>query len=505
MSKTKTPSHNLTKPIRSFAAVVLVLATLATPLLSPSGRLPGVSPAQAAPATQDRLSPFKTGPTGDLSPPSVWAPNQNVSNSPPLSSERHQYQYVALGGTPSGPLYSRETFLGRISAPTAWSNANASNVAPTIAVIDTGFALNHEDLVGRWDGTQGSDSWAGWDFVDGTNNPLAGKSNPNGAAVFHGTMTAGLAGLLNPNAKLMPLQALDDNGVGYTNTVAAAVTYAADNGANIISLSLGSSSDDPYLHQQIDYAISRGVLVVAAAGNSGCNCLSYPAAYPEVLSVGASTSSDARASFSSYGSNLDVLAPGTAGDVCSAFYTSSNATNAYSCGYSGTSFSTPLTSGLAALLLQQNPANSPLNLIAIITQTADKLPAMGGQNRTLTEGYGRIDAAQAVAAVNLAPPRGELLSRSVVSLSASNPITGPQMDSTCSGVPGATCDVTLTGPQSQIIDLGTQTLDSQYGGAEFIWNAATLGLVPGQWTITATTTAYGQTITSTSQAMTIDP
>lgn len=432
-----------------------------------------------------------------------------ADNSPPAASPAQsgvhlpdyphpQYKYEALSGTPTGPLYSMEPFLGRISAPGGWAAATSTNAAPPIAIIDTGFALNHEDLRSRW-------TTAEWDFVHNDNNPLAGTDNSGGAAVFHGTMTAGLAGLLNANSKIMPLQALNDDGIGYTDQIAAAVTYAADNGAKVISLSLGSSSDDPYLHQQIDYAISKGALVVAAAGNSGCNCLSYPAAYPEVLSVGATDANDNRAGFSSYGSNLDVMAPGTAGDVCSAFYTATNATNAYSCGYSGTSFATPLAASLAAMIEQQEPGISPSALIGVITQSADKVAGMGGQYSSIAYGYGRIDVARALASVSIQVPEGQVLNKQSISLSSGNPTTNPQMETTCVGVPGATCDMVLVGPLGQTIDLGPQTLDAQYGGTLYSWNAATLGLTPGHWTITATQTAFGQTTSLKPLTLTISP
>jgi len=417
-----------------------------------------------------------------------------------------QYTYHAMMSAPTGTIYSENSaMLSRIAAVSAWPKFNNSNSAPVIAVIDTGFALNHQDLVNRWDGTQGTSNWLGWDFVDNDNNPIAGRTNPNGTGVFHGTMTAGLAGLINPNAKLMPLQALDDNGSGTTDEVAAAVKYAADNGANIISLSLGSSVDDSYLHQQIDYAISKGVTVVAAAGNDGCNCLSYPADYPEVIAVGASTATDTTASFSSYGSNLDVIAPGTAGDVCSSFYTSTNATSAYTCSYSGTSFSTPITSGMVSLLIQQYPGLSPGTIQSIIDGSADKTAAMGSSNFTLQQGYGRIDIAKALAYVTIPSPQGELANKASYSLSASTLQAGPVGDTTCVGVPGTTCAITLTGPSAQTVSLGTQTLDST-GGTEFTWNASTLGLAVGQWTVTASWTDNGQTTVSPSpQTITITP
>jgi hypothetical protein len=484
---------------------VFVPGLVTIPSLSPT--LPTKLPISSLPESASDQAPLAnptrvTDPRASLASATTNTPsNFSFEEEHDLPTSPHpQYEYHALVSAPSGQPYSSDTaFLNRISAPTGWAEATANgNPAPTIALIDTGFALNHQDLVNRWDGTQGTANWLGWDFVDNDNSPMAGTTDPNGTAVFHGTMTAGLAAMLNPNAKLMPLQALSDEGTGFTDQIAAAVRYAADNGANIISLSLGSSSNDPYLEQQIEYAIGKGVLVVAAAGNSGCNCLSYPAAYPGVLSVGATDANDNVASFSSYGSGLDVVAPGTADDVCSSTYTSTNATSAYTCAYSGTSFSTPITAGLAALMLQEYPGMSPPTMISLIEDTADKIPSMSGQYTSLTAGYGRIDVAKALAAVNDKTPSGQLANQQSISLSGS-----PQVISTCTGIPGVTCDLSLHGPSGQSLDLGSQTLDSS-GGALWSWNAATLGLTPGAWTTIISETAAGQT-TTFSVALTISP
>jgi thermitase len=509
MQQYKHPSHRFLIATLALAVVVFV---------SPTGHSGSQTKQPSSPAPKVQTTPANLAevtPVASLITSAKSTTLASVTTSADVAMEQKyglptyshpQYTYHALMSAPTGTLYTDDAaFLNRISAPGAWTKFSNTNAAPVIAVIDTGFALNHQALVGRWNGTQGTSSWLGWDFIDNDNNPMAGRTYSNGTGVFHGTMTAGLAGLLNPNAKLMPLQALDDNGDGTTDTVAAAVHYAADNGANIISLSLGSSVDDSYLHQQIDYAIAKGVTVVAAAGNDGCNCLSYPANYPEVLSVGASTSTDTTATFSSYGSNLDVIAPGTASDVCSSFYTSGNATSAYSCAYSGTSFSTPITSGLVSLLIQQYPGLAPPTIISLIERSAYKTTAMGSQNFTIQQGYGRIDVAKAMGYVTIPSPQGELANKGTYSLSASSLQAGPVGDTTCVGVPGTTCSIVLTGPSSQTVNLGTQTLDA-YGGAEFSWNAATLSLAVGQWTVTAFWTDNGQTTSSASpQTITISP
>ncbi|HUC86780.1 MAG TPA: S8 family serine peptidase [Candidatus Saccharimonadales bacterium] len=477
--------------LRDTLATILtgyLIVGLVVVLVVPGGRLPASGSTSHSPPSSpvttvlDPRAPTPASQTAAAASPAASSPTIPESTTTVqrygLPNTPHvQYRYTALSD-PMLPLYQTEPFLNRISATGGWGSFNSSAPAPVIAVIDTGFALDHEDLQSRWDGTQGTSSWTGWDFVDNDNNPMAGRTDPNGSAVFHGTMTAGLAGLLDPRAKIMPLQALSDEGVGYTDTIAAAVQYAANNGANIISLSLGTSEDDPYLHQEIDYAISKGVLVVAAAGNNGCNCLSYPADYPEVLSVGASDQNDNLASFSSYGANLDVLAPGVDGDVCSSIYTATNATSAYSCGYSGTSFSTPIVSSLASLLLEENPGLSPPEIITTIEQNADQVAGMDGQSHTLMYGYGRVDVAKAMAAVN----------------SADEESYGATANSTCVGFPSATCDIHLVGPGNQVVDLGQQSLGDS-GAADYSWSATGLGLAAGSWQMITTLTAAGDTIT----------
>jgi serine protease len=376
-----------------------------------STQLAGTTPVQAAPVLTKK-------------PHSVTTSRSNTAvaattTHPGLPNYPHpQYKYTTLG-TPTGPLYSQEGFLNRVSAQAGWDSATASDNNPptTIAVIDTGFALNHENLTNRWkinnaeadsastdaiDNDQDGyiDNWRGWNFIANSNNPMAGLMNPAGASVTHGSLTSGLAGLIDSRAKIMPLQALDDAGNGYTDDISAAIHYATDHGAKIINLSLGSTSDDSYLHEQILYAVSKGVLVVAASGNNGCNCMLYPAAYPEVLAVGASSPTDTVAAFSNYGTNLDVLAPGVNGDVCSSTYTQANPTTAYSCNYYGTSLSTPIVSGLAALLKQECPSCSSSIVTDAILFGADIIPSMNGARRTNSAGYGRINVAGAVAAIN---------------------------------------------------------------------------------------------------------
>ncbi len=499
---------------------------------------------------------YKPQPPQTLTPPPTPAPTPQQNNKPnsnkitnnettsvnsALSAPKSHpnYQYTALVST-SNPLYAMEPFVNRLGAPAGLNAAvSSSSIAPIIAVIDTGFGMAHNNLQSLW-ATDSSEmgpsllgsaqnctnqglvqdkrcnnydnnndgypsNWRGWDFVGNDNDPSTGSSNPYGSSVAHGTLTASLAAVLNPNVKIMPLQALDDAGVGYTDTVAAAVRYAADHGATVISLSLGSPYDDSYLRAEINYAISKGIVVVAAAGNSGCNCLSYPAAYPEVLSVGATTSSDQVASFSSYGASLAVVAPGTANDVCGALWTPANQTSSYSCNYSGTSFAAPIVASLASLLQMQSPVASPGDIIRLITQNTDKPAGMGGQGRTLQYGYGRISIYKSILAASLASPKGQLLNKNKASLSAADIVNGPLLNSTCQGEPGASCNIRITSSDGNTVKyLGSQTLD-EWGGANFIWNAASVGLSVGQWKVESIISYLGQTTTKPPLSLDITP
>lgn len=312
-------------------------------------------------------------------------------------------KYTALLA-PNDPFYP-QWYTDKVSAPAAWDISTGS-ASVTVAIIDTGFALNHEDLVGRW-------APGGRDFVNSDYDPAAGTTNPFGAGVTHGTETAGLVGAtgnngrgvagINWGAKILPIQALDDDGIGSTIGVASAIHYAVDQASKVINLSLGTVSPDPILKGELDYALANNIVVVAAAGNCGsptnyflsdCNVLGqmiYPANYPEVLAVGTTDSNDIRAVFSSYGANLDVVAPGS-GSIRSPSWSPYNTTSSYSTSLYGTSFSSPVVAGIAALYRGYNSGASASATINAITGGTDKTSGMGSQNFTNDYGYGRVNA-----------------------------------------------------------------------------------------------------------------
>ncbi len=282
---------------------------------------------------------------------------------------------------PNDPYYSYEWGMPKISAPTAWSTTTGSS-GVTIAIVDTGVDSSQPDLAGR--------VVAGYDFVNSDANP----ADDNG----HGTMCAGVIGANGNNARgvagmdwaarLLAIKVLDSTGSGYLSTVAQGITYAADSGARVISMSLGGASGSTTLQSAVDYAYGKGCLLVAASGNDGRSTLSYPAAYPSVVAVGATDRNDALASFSNYGAAQDVVAPGV-----------SIATSAMGGSYvyfSGTSAATPFVAGLAGLLLAANPALTNAAVESAIRAGAKDLGSAGWDSRY---GWGRIDAARTLAAI----------------------------------------------------------------------------------------------------------
>ena len=255
----------------------------------------------------------------------------------------------------------------------------------------------------------------GWDFANNDRSVQAGQVFPNGSGTHHATYVTGVAAATGNDGlgiagvdwgtTILPIQALDDNGSGSTVSVANAIDYATSQHANVISLSLGSNGDDPLVHQAVDRAIAAGISVVAAAGNDGCDCMLYPANYPEVISVGAANNDGSRASFSSYGPNLTVMAPGV--NLYTSDWQPGNSTSAYASGISGTSLATPIISGLLTRLLSQQPASSPAQLRAALLENTNRGFVGANQPRTDTYGFGNVDAGRSSTrmATSFSPPQ----------------------------------------------------------------------------------------------------
>jgi thermitase len=243
--------------------------------------------------------------------------------------------YVNALHTPNDPRYSEQWALPVLGMPDAWHIWSANMTAVTVAVVDSGVYAAHPDLMGR--------VGAGWDFVENDGNAQDTLGHGTGIAGIIAANTdnhTGISGIAN-NVRIMPLRVLDGNGAGTYANVAAAIVYATDNGADIINLSLGGANPSSLLEDAVEYAASHNVLVVAAAGNTGTTQVLYPAAYNDVIAVGAVDSQMQRSSFSSYGSAIDLYAPG-----------SSILTTSHDGGYvlrNGTSFAAAHVSGIAAV------------------------------------------------------------------------------------------------------------------------------------------------------------
>jgi subtilisin family serine protease len=351
--------------------------------------------------------------------------------------------------TVNDPLEPQQ-YLTLLDAETAWDEM-ADSTGQVVAVIDGGFALNHEDLTGRWTTNLGEmgettlegaapnctsrvltldkscnnldddengyfDDWRGWDFSQNDNDPLVGTTNPTGDGTEHGTIVAGLIGVdsnnalgaasLNWQSKILPLQVMSDDGGATTLQVAEAIDYAIGQNVSVINISLGSLENDPTIDSLLIIAKEAGIVVVAAAGNcggdsyymNGCDYegqMLYPAFSGDAIAVGASMLDDDLAEFSSRGSALDVVAPGY-GNMVSSYYMSTNAISAYSDDIYGTSFATPIVSGLMAILKSQWPTATVDQLRAVLVDGALKTSGMSGELFTTGWGFGRIQPVRSI-------------------------------------------------------------------------------------------------------------
>jgi len=270
-----------------------------------------------------------------------------------------------------------------IDAPEAWEISRGSETIK-IAILDTGIDQNHPDLDDK--------------LIDNINFTASGTIDD---LYGHGTHVAGIAAAetnnsqgvagVGYNSSLLNVKVLGDNASGYYSWIAKGIIWAADNDAKVINLSLGGPRRSNTLKNAVNYAWKKGVVVVAAAGNSANPSKTYPAYYENCIAVAATDSNDAKASFSSYGSWVDVAAPGV--DIYSTFpshHYSINKSLNYDFG-SGTSMSTPHVAGIAALVWANEQDLSNQEVRSRIEQTADPIPGTGSY-----WAWGRVNACNAV-------------------------------------------------------------------------------------------------------------
>jgi subtilisin family serine protease len=285
--------------------------------------------------------------------------------------------------TPNDSVLSQQWALRDIHAYEAWDITTGGDI--TIAMLDTGVSRSHPDLKGKL--------LRGHDFYNNDDDP----SDDEG----HGTYTAGVAAAQSNNGtgiagvcwgcKILPVKVLGSRGQGDDATIAAGIRWAVDQGVRIISMSLGGDEDTQVMRDAVNYAHDRNVLIVAASGNGQAegNAPNYPAAYPTVLAVSATTANDSVTGFSTTGSFVDIAAPGVG--LWSTLWTRSEG-DTYGVA-NGTSASCPHVAGAAALALTLRPDLSADQLAEILEAAADD---QGAPGKDPEYGYGRLNLLRTV-------------------------------------------------------------------------------------------------------------
>ncbi len=308
-------------------------------------------------------------------------------------------QYAANDSLPTGG------YLNRLNMAAAW-DITRGHPAILVAVIDSGIDLEHEDIrANLWqnpgevpangrddDGNGFVDDVYGWNFAADSpdvDDWLGHGSHVAGIIAARINNGLGIAGVA-PKTQVMAVGVFAPPGYGTFADEIRAILYATDQGADVINLSLGSTAYSRGEEMAVDYAVRRGVVVVAAAGNNGRTVYHWPAAHPAAIAVTATTARDAIAGFSNRGDFVDLAAPGVA-------IWSLRRGGGY-LAMSGTSMATPHVAGVAALILAHNPTLTPAEVRAILETTATDLGVLG---RDEVFGYGRVDA---LAALRATPP-----------------------------------------------------------------------------------------------------
>ncbi|MGB3557645.1 MAG: S8 family peptidase [Geitlerinemataceae cyanobacterium] len=289
---------------------------------------------------------------------------------------------------PNDPMYAKQWNLQGIDIESAWKETKGKGI--TVAVIDTGVSpvpdLQETELV------------AGYDFVN--DRDRADDDNGHGTHVA-GTIAQstnngyGVAGIAY-EAKIMPLKVLSGGGGGTVTDIAESIKFAADNGADVINMSLGGGGESSAMKEAIDYAHSKGVVVVAAAGNANQNAAGYPARYAHVIGVAATDSTNLKAPYSNFGAGVDIAAPGgntkngEAGGILQNTIDARSGNDVFAA-FQGTSMASPHVAGVAALV-KASGIQDPEEVAAILQQSARPV-----EDDALNHfGAGHLDAAAAV-------------------------------------------------------------------------------------------------------------
>ncbi len=329
-----------------------------------------------------------------------------------------------------GQKYDNQWAIKRIGLTdgpdSAWKQVGEDPKAVVVAVIDTGLDWNHLDIDweniwrnpgeipgnGVDDDSNGYiDDIIGWDFFANNNNPWDHDGHGtfvSGLIAATSNNKVGIAGI-NPNARIMVLKALNSFGHTRASYLAKAIVYAVDNGARIINMSVGGKEITTIEKEAVKYANAKGVLVVVASGNEGIDVSNFGiAGIDSVITVAATDLKDKHPAFSNWGAPVDIAAPGlevlslrarrtdTMRDIAGVEYVNGGNYVGIDKRYyraSGTSFSAPIVTGVASLMLSKNPALSSDQIKQMLLQSAEDIDVPGVDQYT---GYGLIDARAAL-------------------------------------------------------------------------------------------------------------
>ncbi|MCL2449952.1 MAG: S8 family peptidase [Polyangiaceae bacterium] len=343
-------------------------------------------PNSAFSRTHDKLEVADVDPAREASFLDALARDPRVEHAEPMA-------LYGAAFVPDDPLYSsKQWHLQRVGAERAWSYTCGRGV--TVAVVDTGVACFDRGPFSRGTDLAGTRCEGGWNFVDDSAHAYDDQGHGTHVAgtiaqtTNNGVGTAGLAYC----ATLMPVKVLNRQGFGTVANVAEGIRYAADEGAQVINLSLGGPIKSKILEDAIRHALDKGVVVVAAAGNSGRR-VGWPAAYPGVIAVSATDANDTIASFSSRGPEVWVAAPGVGvtqqticnggRDKCEIFGT-----------FNGTSMASPHVAGVAAMVEAMGVTRGPAVAEVIASSAREK-----SEDTRNLYGAGILDGGAAVARV----------------------------------------------------------------------------------------------------------
>ena len=343
--------------------------------------------------SNERAGIVTLDPAGDAE--SVAAAVSTLEGVISVASERK----VRTALSPTDPDTTLQWGLDTVNAYEAWDITLGSHDV-VVAVLDTGIDWNHPDIASNiWTNGEG---YHGYNFIDDNWYPMDDNIHGYDEGVwqantytYHGTHVAGIVGAVTNNAEgmaglaqvqLVAVKVMNESGEGTDAMVASGIEWAVEEAdADVIVMSLGVDGESISLRREVNDARQAGVVMVAASGNEGTSVVSYPAAYGPVIAVGAIDSTDRRASFSNYGSALDVMAPGV-----NIYSTQAGDSYQY---LSGTSAAAPHVAGVAALMLSVNPVLTPEEIAESINMTATDISQTGYDPTT---GWGIVNAFDAV-------------------------------------------------------------------------------------------------------------